>query len=554
MKKLFYALTASALLFSACSSNDDESAPSLGFALTNEMIQVDGLANDYLVVVDNQAKTVEIEVAYEDAAELAALTVNIVDLPAGATATPATSTFNYSTGATQAITIAKDGASVVFTFSATAGDPNPHFISATLNSVPTTDGTAKLTGATDLSTVIFEYEVSPADTKVSINGTEIASGDEVDFSDKINGVTFTLTCGEISNTENIKVVTTGIGSIERVWGHYVQPKNTTDDWFGTKVAATGWERTIDMDDNYVYMGRAAAGEGKIGCYAISITDPSNVIAMNTNYSAVGGVHQTSCARVIDNNGQSIVLLCNMANAQNSHLYVYAYTSVDAEPTTVLDWTYPEAIRLGDRFTVEGNWQSGRLIFFNWQATTPRDAYVFTITDGKINATPTVIDLDTTLGGLGQIGCLYRYSNTEYMWAGVGGTDAYPSVYSVDGNTFTQTLKLNNELGFTYPMHGIGFFTFNGQNYMSFVRLENSFQDASLRIMELNYDTLKESIEKNNISTNVYVQGLGDPDEVGITAAKNGNGLGDAVVREINGEIYIAAMAPGAGVSLFKLKQ
>lgn len=554
MKKLFFALTASALLFSACSSNDDESAPSLGFALTNEMIQVDGLSDDYLVVVDNQAKTVEIEVAYEDAAELAALTVNIVGLPAGATASPATSTFNYATGATQAITISKEGASAVFTVSATAGDPNPHFISATLNTVPATDGTAKLSGATDLTAVVFEYEVSPADTKVSVNGTEIASGDAVDFSDKINGVTFTLSCGEITNTENIKVVTTGIGTVERVWGHYVQPKNTTDDWFGTKVAATSWERTLDMDDNYVYMGRAAAGEGKIGCYAISITDPSNVIEMKTNYSAVGGVHQTSCARVIDNNGQSIVLLCNMANAQNSHLYVYAYTSVDAEPTTVLDWTYPEAIRLGDRFTVEGNWQSGRLIFFNWQSTTPRDAYIFTITDGKINATPTIVDLDTSLGGLGQIGCLYRYSNTEYMWAGVGGVDAYPSVYSVDGNTFTQTLKLSNDLGFTYPMHGIGFFTFNGQKYMSFVRLENSFQDASLRIMELNYDTLKESIEKNNISTNVYVQGLGDPDEVGITAAKNGNGLGDAVVREINGEIYIAAMAPGAGVSLFKLKQ
>lgn len=216
MKKLFFALTASALLFSACSSNDDESAPSLGFALTNEMIQVDGLSDDYLVVVDNQAKTVEIEVAYEDAAELAALTVNIVGLPAGATASPATSTFNYATGATQAITISKEGASAVFTVSATAGDPNPHFISATLNTVPATDGTAKLSGATDLTAVVFEYEVSPADTKVSVNGTEIASGDAVDFSDKINGVTFTLSCGEITNTENIKVVTTGIGTVERV--------------------------------------------------------------------------------------------------------------------------------------------------------------------------------------------------------------------------------------------------------------------------------------------------------------------------------------------------
>lgn len=552
MKKLFCLLTVSALFFSACTEKD-EPAPSLGFALTNEMIQVEGLSQDYIVVVDNQAKTVEIEVAYEDAAELAALTVNIVDLPEGASASPATSTFNYSDGATQAITLSNNGANVTFTVSATVGDPNPHFISATLNSVPATDGTAKMSGATDLTAVVFEYEVSPAETKVFVGDTEVASGDPVDFSDKINGVTFTLKCGEISNTENIKVVTTGIGSVERVWGHYVQPKNTTDDWFGTKVAATGWERTIDMDDNYIYMGRAANDANK-GCYAISISDPSNVIEMKTNYAAVGGVHQTSCARVIDNNGSSMVLLCNMANAKDSHLYVYAYSSVDAEPQTVLDWVYPDAIRLGDRFTVEGDWQSGRLIFFNWQATTPRNAYVFNISNGKINATPEIINLDTTLGNLGQIGCLYRYSSTEYMWAGVGGVDAYPSVYSVNGNTFTQSLKLSNELGFTYPMHGIGFFTFNGQNYMSFVRLENSFKDATLRIMELNYDTLKESIEKNNISTNVYVQGLGDPDEYGITAGSNGNGLGDAVVREINGEIYIAAMAQGAGVSLFKLNQ
>ena len=549
MKKVLFSLLAVTALFTAC--NNDDSKPEVNIAITQDMVEVDGVSGDYLVVVDPASKTIAIELAYEDAAELQALTVNFVNLPSGVTAESLT--HNFSNGATAQAVFTKDGVDVTYTVSATTAEANPHFVSATLNEVEVSGGTVKLSGSADLTKVEFVYTVAPEDTKVYIGDDEVASGSEVDFSDKVNGVTFTLKCGEVTKEETIKVTTTGISSVKRVWGHYVAPKTTTDDWYGTAVAASGWERTIAMDDNYVYMGKANSGAAG-GCYAISISDPSQVKELSMN-----GVMTENCfwstndANVIDNGDESILLLANMSNAANQHLCVYAYSSVDAAPEKVLDYTLPQADRLGDRFTVEGDWQNGRLVFFNYTGSSPRNAYVFNISAGKVNATPEIINLDTTLGGLGTVGCLFKYSDTEYLWAGGGNATSGASVYTVSGDTFTQSLYCTTEINMPSPIHGVNFFTFNEQEYIAFVSLILSYNDATLRIFELNNDTLLESLKNNNSAESCYVLGLGDPEDMEQNKENNGNATMDAAVRVINGETYIAAMSSKHGVSLFKLE-
>lgn len=539
MKKIALVMAAIAILFTSC-NDDKKSDPSI--TLTNEMVQVSGLSQDYITIIDNAAKTIDVEVAYVDRAELAALDVAFVSLPVDVSAN--SFSFNFSGGAVKEVVFAVGDRTVTYMMTASAGDPDPKFVTAALNEVAVASGEAKLRGMTDLKKVAFTFTVSPEDTKVYVGNTEIESGAEVDFSDKLNGVTFTLKCAEVSKTETIKVVTSGISSVERVWGHYVKPTSTTDDWFGTSVAASNWERNISLDDKYVYMARAASGDSK-GMYAVSL-DGKTVKTMSTNGLLAAGVHQTSAVAVMNNGSSSVTLLTNMVNAANSHLYVYAYDNVDADPRVVLDYTLTEAARLGDKLTVEGDWQDGKLWFYNYNGGNPSVAYCFTVKGGTINATPEKISLAAQLGNIGGV---YKYSDTEYMWAGAAKA---AHALTLNGGKFEVGYALTDGARFSYPMHGVSFFTFNDQKYMCFVRLLNSFQNGAVRIMELNYDTLAESLEKGDVTTDLQYE-LGDPTEKGITAAKNGNGCGSCEARVINGETYIAACVMGSGVSLFKLQ-
>ena len=542
MKKVLFSLLAVTALFTAC--NNDDSKPEVNIAITQDMVEVDGVSGDYLVVVDPASKTIAIELAYEDAAELQALTVNFVNLPSGVTAEPLT--HNFSNGATAQAVFTKDGVDVTYTVSATIAAADPHFVSATLNEVEVSGGTVKLSGSADLTKVVFEYSVAPEDTKVYIGDDEVASGSEVDFSDKVNGVTFTLKCGEVTKEETIKVTTTGISSVKRVWGHYVAPVSVdNDNWYdGTTIPSSGWERNIAMDDSYVYMPQA----GGKNIYVLSIADGSLVTTLTSDIFQ-GGTHLVSDAEVVDNGASSVLLVCNLASGEAATLKVYQYNSIDSEPTVALSYPLGANIRLGDKFTVEGDWTSGRLIFVDYTASSDRKAYAFNITSGVINATPEILSLGNVIPGQNSIGGIYRYSDSEYLYAGTGAAN---SVMSVEGNTFEVAYALSDGERFTYPMQDAHFFTFNDQKYLSYVRLLNSYQDGALKIQEVNYDTLKETMESVDTGTDRQL-GLGDPTELNITGTKNGNGCGASDVRVINGKTYIAACVLGAGISLFELE-
>lgn len=350
MKKIFLVISAAALMFVGCKKENP--APTTSFVLTDAMIQVNGLTEDCLTVVNAAAKTVTIEVAYADKVQLKALDVRFTELPSGVKAD--NFTFDFSTGATKTVKFTEGEASVEYVFSASAAQPEPKLVSATLNGVAVAGGTAKLKGSADLTKVEFKFEVSPAGTKVLVGQNEIKDGDEIDFSDKLNGVTFTLKCEDVEKTENIKVVTTGISSIERVWGHYVKPETTTDDWYGTAVDASGWERNITMDDKYVYMVKA----GGPGVYAINIADGTVAKELSVEDYVKGGVHSSSSAQVMNNGTSSVLLVSNMVNAANSILRIHAWDDIDSKPRQVLAYTLTEAHRFGDKFTVEGDWQKG----------------------------------------------------------------------------------------------------------------------------------------------------------------------------------------------------
>ena len=524
----------------ACKRED----PVFSLTLSNANVKVSNLSQDYLVQVDNNAKTIYIEVDYLDKAELSALAVEIVGLPADAAANPAKSTFNYASGATQKVKITQGVTSAEYAISAAAAAPQPHFVSVKLNGVDVVDGSAKLKGSADLTTVSVEFVVSPANTIVKVGGEVIASATEeapnaIDFSDKLNGVKFTLVCDDVTKEETIKVVTTGINKVNRLWGRYGKPvTDGADAWWSEVIPASDQSmRTMAMDDKYIYLAKTNKT-----LYAVSITDPTKTKAMDMGDYAAGGVFGScALASMEDGNGGYVTLLSNMVNSTASEFVIWMWDSMDGKPTKVLSYHLPEAARIGDQMSVEGTWKDGKIWFHDF--TSQQAAYVFTVSNGVINTTATKVSYDAKQGNWSAI---YKYDDTQYIGGGPG---AKSRLFTISGSTATTQLELPGAY-FANPLHGIRFFTFNEQEYMSYVVLRNSYQDGQLRITELNGETLKASLETPGAT---WRFGLGDPVENDITAEKNGNGLGNSILRTIGGKIYISAYVPGAGLSVFTIE-
>jgi len=556
MKKIFAVLSAALVLFSAC----QKETPKVTFMLTNDNVEVAGLTADALVVVDAANHTAAIEVAYADKAQLKALQVNFVGVPSDVTVE--NFTFDFSNGATKDVVVSQNGATDTYVFSATAAAPQPKFVTAALQpakvvegeetvlgtEVAVAGGVAKLKGSSNLKTVAFNYTVTPAETKVYVDGTEVESGAILDFSDKVNGVSFTLKCEDVEVTENVKVVTTGFSSIKRVWGRYNKPVTTEANWYDlatTGIGGCGNYRNVAIDANYVYLVKAGGPEVNV------IDAKTGEFVKQLNCEGIsGGVHQTSSIQVADNNGSSVVLVAPLVNAKDSHLKIYAWTDLNAAPTVALDYVLPEAYRFGDKFQLEGNWQEGRLIFVSYAGNADRPVAIFDIKNGVINPEPTIVKIGTVAKSGNSICGLYKYSDTEYIWMGTGDLWA---TYTVSGNTFTQTAQCADGARFTHPMHDAHFITYNEQKYLVYARLLNGYQDGAIRFQEINADSLDEAMNNADTTTDKQVA-LGDPTEPEVVADKNGNGCGACdVYQAADGSTYVVGFITGAGLSVFQLQ-
>ena len=552
MKKLFAILASALTLFALASCNPedpekpddnkqpDKVIPTLTLSAAN--ISVAGIDGESFAVVDMAAKTIKINLEYVDKENARALTVSFLGLPEGVTA-QYQKTFDYSNGATQTVAFNYEEEKIAeFVMGVVVAAPDPKFVTLTVGGRNAISGEAHLPLSTDLSSLAVDFTVSPAGTVVTVGGEEVATGDELDFSDKVNGVTFTLTCGEVVNTLNVKVVSSGISSVTRVWGHYVAPTTVEDTWFQTVAndfqMADHWLRTCALDNQYVYLAQHKGGVAA-GAYVLNLLDGSLVGRLSTE-GISEGTHITSAIRTIpDGDGGFKILECNLIAGEGT-LKVYKWDDKDSAPSVVLSYNHTKADRLGDKMGVWGTWKDGVISFLSKEGN-PKTLYLFNIKDGVVSATPTAADL----GNLNSFGQAYYYSDSEIMVNSVG---TKPVVFSVSGDTYTNAV-VNDAMGTSDQ--GFNFFTFNFQKYMAFVRL--NLADGDLRIMSLDGETLADSIENLDVD-HVKKYGLGDPEEFPVGTGSVPNSLADCAVREIGGETYIVAVVADAGVSLFKLER
>ena len=347
----------------------------------------------------------------------------------------------------------------------------------------------------------------------------------------------------------------------RVWGIFAT--SSTDSWqasFGLTDC-----RNITMDDEYIYVPQSAGGDPVFK--AISITDPA--VVKNVNVEGVaGGTHTLSCARMIPNtdpavnNGKDILSACCLSVGDGSHLHFYVWLNgIDNAPT--LSMVEDSGRRLGDKYIVVGSWNNGEVYCKDYNTG---NIVRYAMVDGRFGEWPGADGLAYARGrcdysisvpdAAGCIGSAYIYPDAAGAVGGtVGGflvssTASAHYVANTSGNVYASSADLG------LPMtHGYSFFKDDktSLNYIAYVEVGANQDKGSVKVItDINGtpEGFMSVLQTNNVIFEAPVQdGM---DATVLSPCPATHSTGDCVVREINGETYMAVMIQNVGISVFKM--
>ena len=347
----------------------------------------------------------------------------------------------------------------------------------------------------------------------------------------------------------------------RQWGIFAT--SSTNPWqsaFGLSDA-----RNITMDDEYIYVPQSADGDPVLK--AVSIADPAQV--KNVNVSGIaGGTHTLSCVRMIPNTdpavngGKDILSACNLSLGDGSHLHFYVWLDgIDNAPT--LSVVEDSGRRLGDKYIVLGSWNNGEVYLKDYNTG---NIVRYAMVDGRIGEWPGADGLAyargrfdynaSVLDAAGCIGSAYVYPGTPKAGSDIPAGFLVTSTASAhflgntSGNIFASTADLGMPL-----THGYNFFTDakTGLKYIAYVGVEASQAQGSVRVitdLAGTPDGFLGALQSHKVVFEAPMQDAMDATVVSPCPATHSTG--DCVVREINGETYMAVMIQNVGISVFKM--
>ena len=361
------------------------------------------------------------------------------------------------------------------------------------------------------------------------------------------------------------VVVKGVAPIppslfNRIWGIYAT--SSTNPWqasFGLSDC-----RNITMNDEYIFIPQTAGGAAVLK--AVSITNPS--IVKDVNVEGIdGGTHTLSCVRMIPNTdpaingGKDILVATNLTLGDGSHLHYYVWLNgIDNAPEKHM--VDDSGRRMGDKITIVGSWKNGEVYAKDYNTgNIVRNAMVDTgigewpsgglgYARGRMDYSASVLD------AAGCIGAAYVYPGTPKAGSEVPAGYLVTSTASghylsnTSGNVFASAADLG--LGMT---HGYSFFADSktGAKYVAYVALEPNQDKGAVKVIS-DFNGTPEGfmgvLQTNKVVFEAPVQDGMDATVVSPCPATHSTG--DCVVREINGEIYMAAMIQNVGISVFKL--
>lgn len=356
----------------------------------------------------------------------------------------------------------------------------------------------------------------------------------------------------------------GISAVTREWGLY----SDAGAWYrDLEGFATDADRSIAMDKDYVYVAHSAATPV---IYALSRTSGSFVKKLDIGPAAGNGcTFPVSCVRMIPNeNGDPILAFCSLKGEDAQHLRVYAYKDgPDAAPVQILDYLLDKKPapgvndfrRYGDRFTVEGTWQDGRLWFHTWNADGANrgKTVVFTLRGGEVTNPddPQSYLIDGTAGDLAAIREVVRYPGwDDVLVTRRNGAGIFRITGNDSDNGWIKWNKLQDvpEYALTY---GYQFFEFHEEHFIAYMQLdaENGL-GGRLVIVDDHSATPADfpaQLQAQGGRREFPIQHHEDfSAQSGVPA---GSSVGDCAFCEVNGNTYIAVLMQGCGLSLFQLQ-
>lgn len=468
---------------------------------------------------------------------------------------------------------------VTATFDKASGSNPPKYYTSGTSVRCYANNTITVTSATNyLKGIKFVFDTSKDNLITPDNGT--VNGDVWTPEGDVASVVFTVD-NVTGNQARFQKMTVSLGeeipagpkvlTVERVWGKYPVGLGQawTTEFSSTAPYIVGNDRTMAMDEDYIYV--AAASASTKGILAISIADPS--VVKNVNMEGVeGGFFATACVRTIYNptTQKHILLVGSLANDSDCNFNIYAYKDgIDAAPTKILNWNTNNGSprRIGDFFNVSGDWSKGEIwarineaekaVTFKWDIT---DGVLGTVMGGSMGYAGSAgmgsiykynVDAKQALVVTPNIGRFYNYADNE-GWLNVN--SAGVDWAGIDNSVMARKF-------------GITPFEFDGKKYIAYVK-KGKYDDsanaarARLKIIEDqgSAETFLASMEADNVLYEFPIQNSNNAttaDEFNeVYYVDNPSFAGQemanckVVVKEDG--VYIAAHLFNVGVSLFKM--
>ena len=349
----------------------------------------------------------------------------------------------------------------------------------------------------------------------------------------------------------------GISVVVREWGLYSDGAA----WYSNLDGfAAGADRTIAMDKDYVYVGHSNGASPAI--YALSRTNGTFVKKLDVSPAIGNGcTFPVSCVRVIKNTaGDDILTFCSLKGDNGQHLYVYAYVNgTDAAPTRILDFALDNKggvedwRRYGDRYTVTGTWQEGKLWFQTWSDGTYGKTIGVNLSNGTITnpADPEDYFIQSPRAGIKDV-IFYPGWNNVLITGNDTASFYRPGAAGANGwITWTKT-EAADDFVLSY---GYNFFDFHEQNFIAYMQLDGENAAAGKLVIIDDEGTVPSDFPAQlKAQTNRREFPIQHADDFeaksSVTAAAS---VGDCTVCEISGNTYVAVLMQGCGLSVFELQ-
>ncbi|MBO4340502.1 MAG: Ig domain-containing protein, partial [Bacteroidales bacterium] len=448
--------------------------------------------------------------------------------------------------------------------------------------VPIEEGTLitiSLESTLTLVAVVWPDYATNTDVEWSSSETEIATVEDGVVTPLSEG-TVVITVSSVENPEiSASVSVTIVGEepvepeyrlrLQKVWGHYGVAG--VAGWPAYVSGADGDSgldgciRNATMDDEFVYIPKCAQvmdadkahfTEAKI--YKFSIADGSYQGLVQPSIdpawmsSTAYSTFPVSCARVMKNTDSSIndgkdVLVCtNLCDEQMVRVYAWE-NGTEQEP--ILIASFESGRRFGDRISVEGTYQEGRIWYRSYE-------------NGVLCYIKLVPGYDKGLPGSHAWNWVEYFANvlenaeTETMTEFTSynnGEYGILSSNSSNGTYITSGTSTTKAFASLKRCFGWSDFSFEGKDYIAYLDMSGGTNLPIVRVIEGkadSYNSLDEALTSLSYATSasIAVEDQDDLETAGVYATNN---QGDCVVRVIDGDTYILGATRG-GIALFKV--